>query len=81
MEKSRSKGIRVWFWSRSESSIVPSTVKENVGVVYPHSFGHPEAHFPTTACDYDRHFDEHQLIFDTTFCVSLVQTFHVICGT
>ena len=72
MEKSRSRGIRVWFWSRTESC-VPSTVKEDFGVVEPDSFGRPEAHFPTTACDYLSHFDDHQLIINTALCVSLVQ--------
>jgi len=79
MEKSRSRGVRVWFWSRTENR-VPPTVKEDFGIVYPDSFGRPEAHFPTTSCDYDSHFDDHQLIFDTTLCVSLVQLFTHLTG-
>lgn len=68
MERSRSTGIRVWFWSRAEDRKIPTTVKQDMGVIWPGAFGKPDAHFPTTACDYDSHFDEHQIIFDTTFC-------------
>lgn len=38
-------------------------------------WGIPEAYFPLgsggdSTCDYESHFDAHQLVFDLTFCVS-----------
>ena len=37
------------------------------------SWGIPAANFPflPNYCNYDEHFDAHQIIFDLTFCVSL----------
>jgi hypothetical protein len=70
MERSRDRGISVWFWSRTDPN-VPSSVKESPDSLEPDgSWGEPEAHFPTDTCEYNTHFDDHRIIFDITLCVS-----------
>ena len=71
MERSPTTGIRIWFWSRNQYDSVPLDVQYDLGYVDPSNWGVPDSDFPTTACDYASHFDDyHQLIFDTTLCVS-----------
>jgi hypothetical protein len=77
MERSRNRGISVWFWSRTDHN-VPFSVKECSNTLSPDgSWGEPEAYFPTDTCDYNTHFDDHRIIFDITLCVSttLLQLF------
>lgn len=70
MERSKNKGIRIWFWSRNDPN-VPPEIKEPFDTIEPNSsWGDPEAHFPVETCDYNSHFNDHRLIFDTTLCVS-----------
>ncbi|KAF8224949.1 hypothetical protein L208DRAFT_1454463 [Tricholoma matsutake] len=68
MERSKNKGIRIWFWSRNDPN-VPPEIKEPFDTIEPNSsWGDPEAHFPVETCDYNSHFNDHRLIFDTTLC-------------
>ncbi|KAH0589413.1 hypothetical protein H2248_005170 [Termitomyces sp. 'cryptogamus'] len=70
LERSRHKGIKVWFWPRNDDS-VPLEVKHDSRMVVPDSWSEcePDAYFPTgKQCDYDSHFDDHEIIFDLTFC-------------
>jgi hypothetical protein len=70
MRKSREQGVSVWFWARDDPS-VPYDVRDSTGEVWPRAeWGLPDADFPTNDCEYDQHFDAHQLVFDLTFCVS-----------
>jgi hypothetical protein len=75
MVKSRTCGIRVYFWPR-DSIYVPPEIREcgsGGESLYPDlSWGIPAANFPMYPgyCDYDGHFDAHQIVFDLTFCVS-----------
>ena len=75
MERSPTTGIRIWFWSRNQRDSVPLGVKYDLGYVNPGTWGIPDSDFPTTACDYASHFDDHWLIFDTTLCVSFFLSF------
>jgi hypothetical protein len=69
MQKSKNQGINVWFWSRNDPA-VPPEVRDGVAQVSPSSsWGIPDASFPSDMCDYDSHFNKHQMIFDLTFCV------------
>ncbi|KAG6907665.1 hypothetical protein DXG01_007869 [Tephrocybe rancida] len=68
LERSRAKGIRVWFWARDEP-FVPHAVRYGLRTIKPDfAWGWPDAHFPTSSCNYTSHFDAHEMIFDTTFC-------------
>lgn len=70
MEKSASKGISIWFWSR-QNPTVPEEVRNGSDWLSPSvdEWGIPDAQFPTTNCDYESHFNAHAIIFDLTFCV------------
>ncbi|KAL0956281.1 hypothetical protein HGRIS_002439 [Hohenbuehelia grisea] len=70
MHKSRDMGVRVWFWSRSDPS-VPSAITSGSPVLTygdMDSWGTPDANFPPDTCQYDTHFNAHQMVFDLTFC-------------
>jgi len=68
MQKSSSQGINVWFWSRGDPS-VPSAVKDGCDMITPSlSWGLPDAALPFDSCDYDSHFNAHQIVFDLTLC-------------
>lgn len=70
MEKSQEDGISVWFWSRSDVT-VPDEVRKGEKWISPNlGWGLPGAKFPVNGCDYERHFNAHQIIFDLTLCVS-----------
>ena len=75
MEKTASQGISVWFWSR-QSMTVPDEVKYGSETLSPSiaEWGVPDAQFPTKPenCDYNSHFNAHAIIFDLTFCVSVL---------
>lgn len=74
MVRSQSLGIMIYFWSR-DSPDVPPEIREcgsGGGSLYPDpSWGVPAANFPMYPglCDYDAHFNAHQIVFDLTFCV------------
>lgn len=55
--------IRIWFFSRD--SAIPSSLNE--GSPDPREFGIAAANYEGS-CDIDRHFSNHSIIFDTTFC-------------
>jgi hypothetical protein len=71
MARSRDSGIKIWFWSRSDSS-VPADVAQGGETLSPDStWGKPAASFVVDPnhCNYDQYFDAHNIIFDLTFCV------------
>ncbi|THH33258.1 hypothetical protein EUX98_g900 [Antrodiella citrinella] len=72
--RTKQEGVRIWFWSRNEATI-PDEVRnppdESQAIEPQDSWGIPEAVFPldnNSTCDYDSHFNAHQLVFDLTFC-------------
>jgi len=67
MQKSASQGINVWFWSRDDLT-VPQDVRYYLDTIFPESWGLPNAAFPLGSCDYNSHFNAHQIIFDLTLC-------------
>lgn len=54
--------IKIWYFPRSK---VPSNIDSAPD---PSSWGTPMASFPSTSCDIDANFKDHQIVFDTTFC-------------
>jgi len=73
MVRSRFLGIQVYFWPRDSKDVPPEILdwKSGKGLIYPDpSWGLPAANFPMCPglCNYDDHFDDHQLVFDLTFC-------------
>ena len=46
------------------------------------SWGYPDAHFPMDPdyCDCQQHFDEHQMVIDLTFCVSVLSALLITLG-
>ncbi|KAI0295852.1 glycoside hydrolase family 16 protein [Multifurca ochricompacta] len=64
-------GIQVWFWPRDEA---PPEVRDGVVKEEPlfpgFGWGSPAADFPVYPgfCDYDTHFNAHEMVFDLTFC-------------
>ena len=70
MTRSSKDGISVYFWGRNDAS-VPQDVKSGAKSVDPTNWGEPEAYFPGTSCDMASHFQEHNIVFDLTFCVCL----------
>jgi hypothetical protein len=77
MVRSRVFGIQIYFWPRDKSACVPAEIREcgsgGESLYVDPSWGIPAANFPflPTYCNYEEHFDAHELIFDLTFCVSL----------
>ena len=77
--RSASKGISMYFWSRTDRSIPPEitstkyqTINVNaIGVGNGNGkWGTPQAYFPASStCDFNAHFVPHNLVFDLTFCV------------
>jgi len=73
--RTKQQGVRIWFWSRNEATI-PDEIRnpptDSSQDIFPQdSWGMPEAVFPLgsgSSCDYDSHFNAHQLVFDLTFC-------------
>ncbi|KAF8989166.1 laminarinase [Cyathus striatus] len=64
----QSSGIRVWFWSRDDSS-VPDEVQYGYTFVNPNYWGIPAADFPSTAdCNIDDHFSANNIIINLTLC-------------
>lgn len=57
-----SAGIQIWYFPRPQ---IPSSIA--IGQPDPSTFGLPMANFAGD-CDFDAHFFNHSIIFDTTFC-------------
>lgn len=73
MARSADDGIRVWFWQRDDPSVPPEVQQGYESISPSPSWGVPDASFPNgDFCDYNSHFDEHIIVFDLTFCVSLI---------
>jgi hypothetical protein len=70
--RSRDCGIQIWFWPR-DSPGVPAEIAQGGGeALSPDpTWGEPAAAFPMDPgyCNYDQYFNEHEIIFDLTFCV------------
>jgi len=80
MVRSRTLGVKIYFWSRNSADIPPEIRKSRSGILYPDpSWGVPAADFPMYPdfCNYDDHFNAHQIVFDLTFCVS--DLFYLSC--
>ncbi|KAJ8463021.1 hypothetical protein ONZ45_g17727 [Pleurotus djamor] len=58
--------IKVWFFSRTDE--VPDDVRNGGVVVNTDNWGPPTAFFPNTQCDIEKHFDEHYIVINLTFC-------------
>lgn len=70
MKRTQSDGVYVWFFGRNDPS-VPSGIRGGDHVNPDQSWGKPDARFPSTEkCNFAKHFDAHEIIFDLTFCVS-----------
>ena len=79
MQKDPTYGIRVWFWQRNDLS-VPDEVQNPASIINPISWGVPQAWFQTGKnCDYESHFNGHEIVFDLTFCVSILLFYLVLC--
>ncbi|TFY60538.1 hypothetical protein EVJ58_g5086 [Rhodofomes roseus] len=61
--------IRVWFWSRNDSSI-PSDITSGASSVDTDNWGQPIAFFPDTDCDIGSVLKRNNIIIDLTFCGS-----------
>ncbi|KAI0374157.1 hypothetical protein BV20DRAFT_988506 [Pilatotrama ljubarskyi] len=76
MVRSKTDGVRIWFWSRYDPAVPPEVRSPPYPVlfgtqsIYPNAYwGEPEATFPLSdQCDYESHFDAHSFVFDLTFC-------------
>jgi hypothetical protein len=71
MRKARDLGVSVWFWGRDDP-FVPLEITDGCQDLVTEQWRRPDADFPMDPdnCDYDQHFNAHQIIFDLTFCVS-----------
>ncbi|KAH8982715.1 concanavalin A-like lectin/glucanase domain-containing protein [Lactarius akahatsu] len=64
--------VKVWFYPRV--GYVPKVIRDGAGrgqrVRPDFTWGLPAANFPffPDHCNYDQHFDAHQIVFDLTFC-------------
>lgn len=65
-------GINIWFWSRTDPTVPYEVSSGTRSVSANSSWGLPSAAFPFTSCDYASYFNAHAIIFDLTFCVSLL---------
>jgi hypothetical protein len=70
--RSRDCGIQIWFWPRYSPDVPAEIAQGGVEALSPDpTWGEPVATFPMEPgfCDYDQYFNEHEIIFDLTFCV------------
>jgi hypothetical protein len=82
MVRSRTLGIQIYFWPRDSANVPPEIFESGSagGQLFPDfSWGIPAANFPMCPdlCNYDAHFNAHQIVFDLTFCVS--NLFYLLC--
>lgn len=81
-------GVKIWFFLRSQYDNIPPAIRDGVPRGVPiepnpsESWGDPDAYFPfePELCDYATHFNAHRIVFDLTFCVSVLSTLLVILG-
>ncbi len=76
MSNTQSSGIQIWYWPRHCQSIPPEILWGN-SLTPKSSWGTPAANFPMISgyCDYTEYFNAQQIIFDLTFCVSILVHF------
>ena len=70
--RSRDCGIQIWFWPRNSPCVPPEIAQGGGEALSPNpTWGEPAAAFPMDPgyCNYDQYFNEHEIIFDLTFCV------------
>jgi len=79
MRRSAQYGIEIWFWSRQETD-VPLDVRDGSVAVNPSNWGEPEAVFSPAGCDFARHFSNHEIVFDLTFCGDFAGADYGVCG-
>lgn len=64
------KGIRMWFWDKSDN--MPSDISKPGNSVNPDNWGTPAANFGKLSCsnnaDGSSQFDAHKIVFDITLC-------------
>ncbi|TFY82176.1 hypothetical protein EWM64_g1826 [Hericium alpestre] len=66
--KTRAHGVQTWFWGQDDPSMPPE-IRAGASSIEPGSgWGQPSASFPMDDCEYDSHFNAHQMVFDLTFC-------------
>lgn len=71
-----SDSVKVWFYPRDDEG-VPEVIRQpgqcGEPILPDSTWGDPDANFPFSSqdCDYDQHFNAHQMVFDLTLCVSL----------
>lgn len=58
-----STGIKIWFWPRDA---IPYNLFGNSPE--PDTWGPPTANFAGSGCDFNKHFANHRIVIDTTFC-------------
>ena len=70
-----SDSVKIWFYPRNDEG-VPEAIRQpgqcGQPILPDSTWGDPDANFPFSSqdCDYDQHFNAHQMVFDLTFCVS-----------
>ncbi|KAH9033134.1 glycoside hydrolase family 16 protein [Lactarius hengduanensis] len=64
--------VKIWNWKRRGSvpHVIRNGARRGQPVVPDASWGPPDANFPFNPdyCNYDQHFNAHQIVFDLTFC-------------
>ncbi|KIW65082.1 hypothetical protein PV04_07366 [Phialophora macrospora] len=60
-----SQAINIWFFPRGA---IPSDLSSSSGNPDPSGWGQPMASFSDSGCNIDDFFNDHQIVFDTTFC-------------
>ncbi|ETI26375.1 hypothetical protein G647_03152 [Cladophialophora carrionii CBS 160.54] len=60
-----SQAINIWFFPRGA---IPSDLSSASATPDPSGWGQPMASFDNSGCDIDEFFNDHQIVFDTTFC-------------
>jgi len=68
-------GIRVWFFHRAA---IPADILANAP--QPNNWGTPTAYLGGTACDTNKFFYNHSIIFDITFCGDWAGTSYISSG-
>ena len=67
-----SQGVYVWFFPRYDADVPPAVQYGNATIDPSTIAKMPDAVFQWDDCDYPSHFNEHQIVFDLTFCVSCI---------
>ncbi|CAA7267292.1 unnamed protein product [Cyclocybe aegerita] len=60
--------IKVWFWSRAATGMIPSDVLNGATSVNTNNWGTPRAYFPNTNCPISSKFGLHNIVINLTFC-------------